>query len=181
MPSLVSCRHRQMTRIKPIAGTLWREKNSPSSEHFECMHSDGHRLGAVAIWIRKRKAHAYRCPSLSRGAITVDIHIFGVRHHGPGCARSLRAALEKLEPDIMLVEGPPDAQEVLPLLASKEMQPPVALLIYTPDKPQHAVYYPFASFSPEWHASLYACLRGNPRPIIRWAQRITLRKSPSNC
>src|SRR5216683_601719 len=169
-----------MTRIKPIAGTLWREKNSPSSEHFECMHSDSHRLGAVAIWIRKRKAHAYRCPSLSRGAITVDIHIFGVRHHGPGCARSLRAALEKLEPDIMLVEGPPDAQEVLPLLASKEMQPPVALLIYTPDKPEHAVYYPFASFSPEWQASRYAFKRGIPARFIDLPQAIQLAKGQAN-
>ena len=63
-------------------------------------------------------------------------HIFGIRHHGPGCARSLRAALERLEPDIVLVEGPPDAQAVLPLLTDEEMKPPVALLVYAPDAPQ---------------------------------------------
>ena len=34
--------------------------------------------------------------------------IFGIRHHGPGSARSLRAALEQLRPDAILVEGPPD-------------------------------------------------------------------------
>ena len=45
--------------------------------------------------------------------------IFGVRHHGPGCARSLQAALEQLKPDIVLVEGPPDAQDALPLLTSR--------------------------------------------------------------
>ena len=44
----------------------------------------------------------------------MGVHLFGVRHHGPGCARSLRAALEELQPDILLVEGPPDAQDVLP-------------------------------------------------------------------
>ena len=44
-------------------------------------------------------------------------HIFGIRHHGPGSAWSLREALEALEPDCLLVEGPPDAREVLPLLA----------------------------------------------------------------
>ncbi|HJZ47892.1 MAG TPA: DUF5682 family protein [Roseiflexaceae bacterium] len=78
--------------------------------------------------------------------------IFGIRHHGPGSARSLRAALEALRPDAILVEGPPDAAEVLPLLAHPAMRPPIALLIYAPDAPRHAVYYPFAIFSPEWQA-----------------------------
>jgi len=36
------------------------------------------------------------------------------------------------------------------------MQPPVALLIYPPDTPQKAVYYPFTHFSPEWQALQYA-------------------------
>lgn len=78
--------------------------------------------------------------------------IFGIRHHGPGSARSLLRALEQLRPDAILVEGPPDADEVLPLLAHADMRPPVALLIYAPDTPRHAVYYPFAVFSPEWQA-----------------------------
>lgn len=83
------------------------------------------------------------------------LHIFGIRHHGPGSARSLRRVLQELQPDIILVEGPPDAQEVLPLLAHEQMQPPVALLIYAPEAPQHAVYYPFAIYSPEWQAIHY--------------------------
>jgi hypothetical protein len=82
----------------------------------------------------------------------MTIHIFGIRHHGPGSARSLRAALEALCPDAILVEGPPDAADVLPLLAHPAMRPPVALLIYAPDAPRRAVYYPFAVFSPEWQA-----------------------------
>ncbi|GCE28157.1 hypothetical protein KDA_36410 [Dictyobacter alpinus] len=86
----------------------------------------------------------------------MSIHVFGIRHHGPGCARSLRAALEKLKPDILLVEGPPDAQEVLPFLADPKMKPPVALLIYATEQPQKAVYYPFTQFSPEWQALKYA-------------------------
>jgi hypothetical protein len=84
------------------------------------------------------------------------VQVYGIRHHGPGSARSLRAALEAMQPDIVLVEGPPDAQEVLPLLAHEQMRPPVALLIYAPDQPQRAVYYPFAIFSPEWQAIHYA-------------------------
>jgi hypothetical protein len=106
----------------------------------------------------------------------VSIHIFGVRHHGPGCARSLRDALEKLEPDIVLVEGPPDAQGVLPLLAHEEMRPPVALLIYAPDNPKRAVYYPFTSFSPEWQALHYALAHTIPVRFMDLPQAIQLAK-----
>lgn len=90
------------------------------------------------------------------------IHLFGIRHHGPGSARSLRAALEVLRPDVILVEGPPDAADVLPLLVHADMRPPVALLIYAPESPRHAVYYPFAIFSPEWQALHFGLSCGIP-------------------
>ena len=79
----------------------------------------------------------------------MSVHIFGIRHHGPGSARSVRLALEDLAPDMVLVEGPPDAQDVLPLLAHASMKPPVALLVYASEAPSQAVFYPFATFSPE--------------------------------
>ncbi len=88
------------------------------------------------------------------------VRIFGIRHHGPGSARSLRAALEAYRPDAVLIEGPPDADAVLPLAAQDAMKPPVALLVYVPDEPQRAVFYPFAAFSPEWIAIRYALSRG---------------------
>ncbi len=107
----------------------------------------------------------------------MSVSVFGIRHHGPGCARSLRAALEQLEPDIVLVEGPPDAQDVLPLLTSAEMKPPVALLIYSPENPAHAVYYPFATFSPEWQALSYAQGRGIPARFMDLPQALQLGKA----
>lgn len=85
----------------------------------------------------------------------MSYHLFGIRHHGPGSARSLLKALHSLQPDTILVEGPPDANTVLPLLTHPDMQPPVSLLLYVPDQPQRAVYYPFARFSPEWQALSY--------------------------
>src|SRR5205807_10165021 len=90
------------------------------------------------------------------------MHVFGIRHHGPGSARSLQQALETLQPDCILVEGPPDAAAVLPLLAHQNMQPPVALLIYRPDEPRRAVYYPFAVFPPEWRAIHYGLTNNVP-------------------
>lgn len=86
----------------------------------------------------------------------MSLHIFGVRHHGPGSARSLERALRDLAPDCVLLEGPPDANEVVHLASSLEMQPPVALLVYAKDDPARSVFYPFAAFSPEWVALRFA-------------------------
>ena len=82
--------------------------------------------------------------------------VFGIRHHGPGSARSLERALDELQPDTVLIEGPPEADALLALAAREDMEPPVALLTYVPDEPARAAFYPFARFSPEWRAIRYA-------------------------
>ena len=102
------------------------------------------------------------------------ITILGIRHHGPGSARSVRAALEKLRPDCILVEGPPDANALIPLAADPQMIPPVALLLYLPDDPQKAVYYPFAEFSPEWQAIQYALKNKIPVQFMDLEQKYQL-------
>lgn len=90
-------------------------------------------------------------------ALAADqVTLFGIRHHGPGSARSLEHALAALQPDCVLVEGPPEADELLAFAADAAMQPPVALLLYDPKQPQRAVFFPFANFSPEWRAFQYA-------------------------
>ena len=84
------------------------------------------------------------------------IHFLGIRHHGPGSAKNVRAYLKDLEPDVILLEGPPEAEPLLPGVIHEQMKPPVALLAYQPDEPRRAVFYPFAEFSPEWQAMCYA-------------------------
>ena len=79
-------------------------------------------------------------------------YLMGIRHHGPGSARSVRSALATLQPEILLVEGPPEGQDLLTWTADDNLVPPVAMLIYRPKKPSEAAYYPFALFSPEWQA-----------------------------
>lgn len=95
-------------------------------------------------------------------ASTNPVHLFGVRHHGPGCARSLLKALEALQPDCVLIEGPPEADDLLALAGAEGMEPPVALLLYAPEAPKYAAFYPFAEFSPEWQAIRYALRQGVP-------------------
>jgi hypothetical protein len=88
--------------------------------------------------------------------------VYGIRHHGPGSARSLRDALVELSPDVVLIEGPPEADELVELAGDPEMQPPVALLGYVPGEPKTAAFWPFAVFSPEWQAIRYALGAGIP-------------------
>ena len=100
-----------------------------------------------------------------------DLHLFGIRHHGPGSALSLLKALDALAPDIVLVEGPPEGNAVLPLLTDEAMAPPVSLLIYRPDNPKQSAQYPFATFSPEWQAIRYALTAGIPARFMDLPQK----------
>jgi hypothetical protein len=85
-----------------------------------------------------------------QGGRVPDVTVLGVRHHGPGSARAVRAALAALAPDIVLIEGPPEASSVLGHVAG--LVPPVAILAHASDKPGSAAFWPFADFSPEWQA-----------------------------
>ncbi len=65
---------------------------------------------------------------------------------------------------MLLCEGP-DAASPLVTWCKRQtnaennetsLTPPVALLVYAPEKPSLSAFYPFAEFSPEWQAILYA-------------------------
>lgn len=86
----------------------------------------------------------------------VVTRVFGVRHHGPGSARSLATALTRFRPDMILIEGPADADPLVVHVAADGMEPPVALLAYVPGSPDRAAFWPFALFSPEWQALRHA-------------------------
>lgn len=90
------------------------------------------------------------------------IHLLGIRHHGPGSCRNVVNYLQELQPDLILLEGPPEAEALLSCVENPQMVPPVALLAYQPDEPQNAVFYPFAEFSPEWQTMRYAAQNGIP-------------------
>jgi hypothetical protein len=92
----------------------------------------------------------------------MSLHIFGIRHHGPGSSRSLQRAFESLKPDCILIEGPPEADGILSFVASPTMRPPVAILVHNTQTPSRAVYYPFAVFSPEWAAMKFGVDQGLP-------------------
>ncbi|MDX3852232.1 DUF5682 family protein [Streptomyces sp. AK02-01A] len=92
--------------------------------------------------------------------------LLGVRHHGPGSARAVRAALDAAAPRTVLIEGPPEADALLALAADEAMRPPVALLAHAVDDPVRAAFWPLAEFSPEWVALRWALAHDVPARFI---------------
>ncbi|WP_435246274.1 DUF5682 family protein [Streptomyces sp. NRRL F-5630] len=92
--------------------------------------------------------------------------LLGVRHHGPGSARAVRAALDAARPAVVLVEGPPEADALAPLAADPRLRPPVALLAHLVDEPARSAFWPFAAFSPEWTALRWAAAHEVPVRFI---------------
>lgn len=86
----------------------------------------------------------------------MPVTLLGIRHHGPGSSRHVLEYLKTHTPDLILIEGPSEAEALFPFLQNPELKPPVALLAYQQDLTKNAVFYPYAVFSPEWQAMKYA-------------------------
>lgn len=82
---------------------------------------------------------------------------FPVRHHSPACAFHLKQAMKEYEPECVLIEGPQDAQAMIPTLTHPDTTAPVALYYFYKDskgflsenKEDYKCYYPFLNYSPE--------------------------------
>ncbi|MCL6673956.1 DUF5682 family protein [Streptomyces panaciradicis] len=92
--------------------------------------------------------------------------LLGVRHHGPGSARAVRAALDAARPETVLIEGPPEADALIALAGDEDMRPPVALLAHAVDEPGRSAFWPLAEFSPEWVAIRWALEHEVPARFI---------------
>ena len=89
-----------------------------------------------------------------------EVAYLGIRHHGPGSARRVLSRLDALQPGKVLIEGPADLTDQLPHLNHPQMVPPVALLAFAEKQPESAVFWPFAEYSPEYQAALWAIRNG---------------------
>lgn len=81
---------------------------------------------------------------------------FGVRHLSPGAAYHLRRMLDASKPSLILVEGPSDLNDQMKWLCSPRTEFPIAILAYTKTPPVRTILYPFARYSPEIQAILWA-------------------------
>jgi hypothetical protein len=106
--------------------------------------------------------------------------IYGIRHHGPGSARAVVQELTTHPPDLLLIEGPPEADDLVRWADDPGLEPPVALLGYAADDPRRAAFWPFAVFSPEWQAIRWAVEHGVPVRFfdLPFAYRLTGEAKP---
>ena len=102
------------------------------------------------------------------------VRILGIRHHGPGSAALLRKALDVLDPACVLVEGPPEGDELIQYIADPDLKPPVAMLLHASDEASLASFMPFAEFSPEWQAIHWALKRERSVRFIDWPAAVSL-------
>lgn len=98
------------------------------------------------------------------------IFLFPVRHHSPACSFQLQKVIASYAPDMILIEGPEDANDVMRFLTHEETQPPVCLYCSYTDKEgsigevngKYTCYYPLLDYSPEMVAMKMAYKRGVP-------------------
>jgi hypothetical protein len=86
--------------------------------------------------------------------------IFPVRHHSPAAARQLDRLIRERRPRVVLIEGPSDADRLIPFLLDSATVPPVAIYAYPATSQEQpgissltsrgrSVFYPLCHYSPE--------------------------------
>lgn len=80
------------------------------------------------------------------------VHVVGVRHHSPACARLVRETIRAHRPAHVLVEGPADFSDRIGELLLGHT-PPLAIFSYVRDAVRTRLSWaPFCDYSPEWLA-----------------------------
>ena len=112
---------------------------------------------------------------------------FPVRHHSPACALHLRRTIEAYMPDLVLIEGPSDSEQLLPYIADSSSVPPFCIYYSYDDKEgkvdeereKYRAYYPFLAYSPELVAIREAAARKVPVRFIDmpYALRLIYRRN----
>lgn len=106
---------------------------------------------------------------LLRGKEMAQITYMPIRHHSPACAFHVGKLIEAINPDCILIEGPENANPLIPVLAHEETKAPFAIYysyqdsggFISEEKESYKCYYPFLDYSPE----LVALRMGRQRQI----------------
>jgi hypothetical protein len=103
------------------------------------------------------------------GVLAEALYWFPVRHHSPAVARHLVAAIKTRQPKLIFIEGPHEANDLIPHIVDSATKPPVAIYSsYRDDNnvlglagiespaadipPRFACWYPLLAYSPEYVA-----------------------------
>ena len=92
-----------------------------------------------------------------RSAEMAEIMLIPVRHHSPACSFHIQKIFAEWKPNAVLVEGPDNANALLPVMVHKDTRAPFAIYYSYHDKAKkiseeqqhYKCYYPFLDYSPE--------------------------------
>lgn len=95
--------------------------------------------------------------TILRSEEMVEIMLLPVRHHSPACSFHIKKVFLQWKPDAVLVEGPDNANVLLPVMVHSDTRAPFAIYYAYHDKAQkiseesqhYKCYYPFLDYSPE--------------------------------
>ncbi|MHC6202607.1 DUF5682 family protein [Breznakiellaceae bacterium SP9] len=94
------------------------------------------------------------------------VHLFGIRHLSAAGAWHVRRFLDRVNPELVLIEGPSDTEPLIADLTKRGVKPPMAILCYTADVPVRSILFPFALYSPEYQCLLWAKEHKRPAQFI---------------
>jgi hypothetical protein len=105
----------------------------------------------------------------TEAVLAEPLYWFPVRHHSPAVARALETAILDRRPEVIFIEGPHEANDLIPHIVDEKTKPPIAIYSsYRDDKnvlglagiespaadipPRFACWYPMLAYSPEYVA-----------------------------
>ncbi|MDR3303189.1 MAG: DUF5682 family protein [Treponema sp.] len=84
------------------------------------------------------------------------VRLFGIRHLSAAGAWHVRRFLDRVKPELVLIESPHDAESLIDEITGRGVKPPLAVLCYTTGTPPQSLLDPLARYSPEYQALLWA-------------------------
>lgn len=95
--------------------------------------------------------------TILRSEEMAEIMLIPVRHHSPACSYQIKKIVADWRPDAVLVEGPDNANALLPVMLHEDTRAPFAIYYSYHDKAEkiseeqehYKCYYPFLDYSPE--------------------------------
>ena len=121
--------------------------------------------------------------TILRSEEMAEIMLLPVRHHSPACSFQIQKVIESWKPSAVLIEGPYNANDLIPVMVHEETRAPFAIYYSYHDKTGrlagleeaesvpddqkrradrefYKCYYPFLDYSPELLALREASQRG---------------------
>ena len=97
-----------------------------------------------------------------------------VRHHSPACSLHVKKVMEEYAPAVVLIEGPENANELIPVMTDPDTEAPFAIYYsyhdktgqLSEEKEHYKCYYPFLDYSPELVALRTAKRLGIPAAFM---------------